>query len=109
MEAEAERGVDIQVGNKYVVAPPSVIEPDKVRDGFGGAYRWKRAPLGSDLPSPPRWLLDLLRPQPLPKFIGKHAEGSLERRVEGAVRMVAEAAPGGRNDELNRQAHCWAD
>jgi hypothetical protein len=26
-------------------------------------------------------------------------------RVEGAVRSVAEAALGGRNDELNRQAH----
>jgi Bifunctional DNA primase/polymerase, N-terminal len=98
-------GVDIQVGNKYVVAPPSIIDPGMKKDGIGGAYRWIRAPLGPDLPSPPRWLLNLLKPPPPQRFVGKHPSGTIDRRLEGAVRRVAEAAPGTRNDELNKQAH----
>jgi hypothetical protein len=98
-------GIDIQTGNKYVVAPPSVIDADKVDDGQAGAYSWLRSPIGPDLPPPPRWLLEMLKPPPTRKYTGKAATGMAERRMEGALRKVAEASKGQRNDELNKQAH----
>lgn len=98
-------GVDIQTGNKYVVAPPSVIDPAKVDDRQGGAYAWQRSPIGPHLPPPPRWLLEMLKPPPAGKFTGKAATGTAERRLEGALRKVAQASKGNRNAELNRQAH----
>ena len=57
------------------------------------------------LPSPPRWLLNLLKPPPPQRFVGKHPSGTIERRLECAIRRVAESPPGTRNDELNKQAH----
>lgn len=104
-------GIDIQTGNKYVVAPPSVIDPSKVDDHQGGAYSWLRSPIGPHLPPPPPWLLQMLRPPPAGSqgagkaYRGKTATGTAERRLEGALRKVAGAGKGNRNHELNRQAH----
>lgn len=98
-------GVDIQTGNKYVVAPPSVIDPKKVDDGLGGTYTWLRNPIGASLPYPPKWLLEMLKPPPAEKYTGKRAEGRVESRIEGALNKVRNAGKGGRNDELNKQAH----
>jgi hypothetical protein len=108
-------GIDIQVGNKYVVAPPSIIHPDKVDDGQGGAYRWEQAPIGPHLLEPPQWLLDMLKPPPTTANYsrgylwpsGSAGEGAsrLERQVQGALRKVANAPEGHRNDELNNMAH----
>jgi hypothetical protein len=98
-------GVDIQVGNKYVVAPPSIIAADKVDDGLAGAYTWLRNPIGASLPYPPKWLMEMLKPPAAPKYTGKRAEGSVERRVEGALTKVRNAGKGDRNNELNKQAH----
>ena len=78
-------GVDIQIGNTWSVSLDS------------------RPALGC--PSPPRWLLNLLKPPPPQRFVGKHPSGTIERRLECAIRRVAESPPGTRNDELNKQAH----
>jgi hypothetical protein len=100
-------GIDIQVGNKYIVAPPSVIAAEKIEDGQGGVYTWELPPVGCHLPDPPRWLLDLLKPPPVPKFVGRTdpITGPVEARFEGAIRKVREAPGGDRNNTLNRMAH----
>jgi hypothetical protein len=98
-------GVDIQTGNKYVVAPPSIIDPKQVDDGQGGTYSWQRNPIGASLPYPPKWLLDMLKPPAAPRYTGKRAEGRVEQRIEGALNKVRNAGKGARNDELNKQAH----
>jgi hypothetical protein len=101
-------GVDIQTGNKYVVAPPSVIHPDKVDDKLGGAYVWGRAPIGPHLPEPPRWLLEMLKPPSRShrwRPNSRTGNSPLDRQVEGALRKVATAPKGQRNDELNNMAH----
>jgi hypothetical protein len=98
-------GVDIQTGNKYVVAPPSIIDPKQVDDGQGGTYSWQRNPIGANLPYPPKWLLDMLKPPAAPRYTGKRAEGRVEQRIEGALNKVRNAGKGARNDELNKQAH----
>lgn len=98
-------GVDIQVGNKYIVAAPSIITSTGVDDGQAGSYRWEREPMGPDLPLPPRWLMELLRPAPVKAFVGKRAEGDVARRLEGALAKVAGCNKGGRNHTLNLMAH----
>jgi len=98
-------GVDIQVGNKYVVAPPSVIDADKVDDGQAGEYVWVKKPLGAALPMAPRWFFELLRPPPLPKFTKAQMKTDTAKRLEGAALAVSRSGKGGRNNELNKQAH----
>ncbi len=98
-------GIDIQVGNKYVLAPPSVIDPSKVDDGQGGAYRWLRAPLGGSLPVAPQWFFEMLRPPPVPKFQNNgQVAADVMRRLEGCAKKIEETSSG-RNNELNKQAH----
>lgn len=100
-------GVDIQTGNKYVVAAPSVITDGASKDGQGGQYTWIRAPLGGALPPPPQWFLDLLRPAPMiarKPLNAKEAVGLIDRRIEGCLRKIGTALHG-RNNELNNQAH----
>lgn len=99
-------GVDIQVGNKYVVAPPSVIQAAEVDDGHPGVYAWLKPPIGPELPVAPGWFMRLLEPpKRRPYAPGKMPEGDLSKIVAGCLRKVADAPKGTRNDELNKQAH----
>lgn len=98
-------GIDIQVGGKYVVAPPSVILATEVDDGQAGAYTWELPPLSPDLPRPPAWLMNLLKPEPVKPYSGPKADGDAGVRLAGAIEKVRTAGKGQRNNTLNSMAH----
>jgi hypothetical protein len=75
------------------------------------AYRWSRAPWECALPQAPSWLLHVVAPIDAPRVAAAsarayHGEASAYARVafEREVKAVASAAPGTRNDALNRAA-----
>jgi hypothetical protein len=96
-------GVDVRGEGGLAMCPPSA------RDGV--AYRWSRAPWECALPQAPSWLLDMVAPIDAPRVAAAsarpyHGEASAYARVafEREVKAVASAAPGTRNDALNRAA-----
>lgn len=99
-------GVDIQTGNLGATLPPSFIDGRKVDDGISGTYEWVRPPIGGALPLLPRWVLDVTKPLPAPRYKpGEMPKGEVASRLAGAIRAVTLAPKGQRNNELNKQAH----
>lgn len=97
-------GLDIRAGGGYVLAPPSEAVG---HHGRLGKYEWAGAGgiLASPPPKAPAWLLDLLRRAPSPSMPvfnapTKGAYGT--KALAEECRLVTEAAPGTRNDTLNR-------
>lgn len=97
------RGVDVRGEGGVAMVPPSA------RDGV--AYRWTRAPWECALPQAPTWLLDMVAPIEAPRAAAAsmrpyRGEASAYARValERELAAVASAAPGTRNDALNRAA-----
>ncbi|MFC0340770.1 phage/plasmid primase, P4 family [Paracoccus niistensis] len=101
-------GVDIRGEGGMVVVPPSE-KPD------GSAYKWIASPHDIAIADAPEWLLTLLRDHEASRNARTHAERGadwppitskgIQRQIEMAARKVAMAAPGERNDTLNRQAY----
>lgn len=97
-------GVDVRGEGGVAIVPPSA------RDGI--AYRWTRPPWECALPQAPAWLLDLVAPffeasreaaasvRPYRGAASTYARVAFERELKA----VASAAPGTRNDALNRAA-----
>ncbi|HML29971.1 MAG TPA: bifunctional DNA primase/polymerase, partial [Hyphomicrobium sp.] len=96
-------GIDLLAGNFGAILPPSTIDASEA--GPGGKYEWVTAPFRNNIPLLPRWVFEVTKPAPLPKFSGKKAEGDVEGRIIGALRKI-EFAPGSEaNITLNKQAH----
>ena len=84
-------GIDLQTTGKYVVAPPSRISG-------GGDYRWERPPMGPNLPSPPRWLFEMIKPEPEPKpSFYNPAPGQMPKSIAALARTLATTGQGNRN------------
>jgi hypothetical protein len=64
------QGIDIRSNGGAITLPPSHWNGFKrgVKVAEPGDYRWVRAPVGSNMPPMPRWMLKLLLPKPIPKF-----------------------------------------
>ncbi len=99
-------GIDTRSAGGYIVAPPSV-HPN------GHAYRWPDgyAPGEMSIATAPAWLLDLLdppRPEPVAvPFVPRSTKAATryaEKAFEAELERVAYAAPGERNNSLNRAA-----
>lgn len=85
----------------YVILPPSVHPT-------GAVYRWT-LPIGSDLPTPPPWLLEAVVPPVAPAVTRPGPLGEVTERyglaaLEAEVRAVLAAPEGQRNGTLNRAA-----
>jgi hypothetical protein len=94
-------GLDLRGDGGYVVAAGSV-HPS------GHAYRWQTSPTEAALAPPPGWLLELLRrPDPeSPQRAGVRADDRYaERALDNELAALRRAAPGHRNDQLNRAAY----
>lgn len=97
------RGVDVRGEGGVAMVPPTA------RDGV--AYLWTRAPWECALPQAPAWLLDMVAPIEAPRVAAASVRpyrgaASAYARVafERELKAVASAAPGTRNDALNRAA-----
>lgn len=62
------KGLDTKSQGGYIVLPPSLWNGMKSGKQIAdpGDYRWLRAPRGGDLPSVPDWMVQRLKPKPLP-------------------------------------------
>jgi hypothetical protein len=96
-------GVDVRGEGGVAMVPPSA------RDGV--AYRWTRAPWECAPPQAPAWLLDMVAPIEAPRVPAASVRpyrggASVYARValDRELAAVASAAPGTRNDALNRAA-----
>ena len=101
--------LDTRGAGGYVVVPPSV-HPN------GAHYRWAedRNPLDIPPEAAPQWLVDLLDPPEAPalergKWCGPSSPAGGDKRALKAFRselaLVAAAASGRRNDQLNQSAY----
>ncbi|MCA1832901.1 MAG: bifunctional DNA primase/polymerase [Actinobacteria bacterium] len=95
-------GLDIRGDGGYVIAPPS-------RHASGGSYVLEER--GQLIPELPCWLLELLRPPPMPirnlvRPNGQPANPDRWTRaaVDGELHRLRSATVGTRNDTLNRIA-----
>ena len=72
------KGIDVKTAGGYIVLPPSQWDGKKKGKEVcnGGAYKWVRPPLGSNLPAMPDWMRKLLLPKPMPKFAPKQWDQS---------------------------------
>lgn len=101
----AGAGLDTRSTGGYIVAPPS-IHPN------GTCYHWLDGYGPDDLAiaQAPAWLLDVLdppRPEPVPfvPVAPRDMGGYAGKAFELELQRVAQAAPGERNNALNRAAH----
>ena len=94
-------GIDPRRGAQSQMIPPSF----HIRTG--AAYRWVVPPWEVSPPDAPGWLLGRVRPPTLPPLKRAVADCTdrARQRLYRAAQKVALAAPGHRNDTLNRQAY----
>ena len=93
-------GIDIRGRGGYITAPPSIHET-------GHQYYWSK-PLCDDLPEPPMWLIQRLKPTVdlsrktvvLNRISSHYAQGALKKEFLA----VATASVGTRNARLNQAA-----
>lgn len=99
---KALTGADVRGDGGFVVLPPSIHPSGKV-------YEWRRNPIQTA----PAYLLDLLRPKPLParpslpptRNAGYWARIAMDRELDTlAATMPGSKGSSGRNDQLNRSA-----
>jgi hypothetical protein len=100
-------GIDPRRGRQSQTIPPSTHHSTRQ------AYRWLAAPWETPLPPAPDWLLDLVRPPPVaapaaPAVLrtGDQARNYAIGALKNAVRRVAVAGSGNRNNALN--AECFS-
>lgn len=103
-------GVDVRGDGGYVVAPGSDYEPTEAERNEGkvaGHYGWApglspdEVPLAK-MPDPLRALL--MKPKQADGGGGVERAATGDARIDAALRRVREAAPGTRNETLNREA-----
>jgi hypothetical protein len=100
-------GIDPRRGRQSQTIPPSI------HPVTGRPYRWLSAPWETSLPPTPDWLLNLVKPQPSPEpsppkvlRTGDKARTYAVGALKSAIRRVAVAANGNRNNTLNSE--CFA-
>lgn len=100
-------GIDPRRGRQSQTVPPSR------HHRTGQPYRWLADPWHVSAPPAPQWLLDLVKPLPEPELkpaakleTSERARNYAVAWLYNAVRRVASAPEGSRNDLLNRE--CFA-
>jgi Bifunctional DNA primase/polymerase, N-terminal len=100
-------GIDPRRGQQSQTLPPSL------HHSTGKPYRWLVPPWEVNPPPAPQWLLDLVKPAPAPAprvpvhlASGDQARNYAIGALYHAVRRIAAAPKGGRNDTLNIE--CYA-
>ncbi len=88
-------GIDIRAEGGYVIAPPSWIKPSK--SGSGGEYAWIISPFDVKIPRLPIWMMEMLRPRPIPPFVPPKTFMEATTRVQGIAEYAARAPEGLRN------------
>lgn len=98
--------------------PAPGIDPRAERNAFTVApsqgYRWIIAPWDLSPPPAPAWLLDLLKPPPIPEARqpvlakGEASRNYAVAALHSATRRIAAMGSGGRNDALNSETHALA-
>jgi predicted P-loop ATPase len=101
------KGIDTKGAGGYIVAPPST-------HASGHVYRWESEPNSTEVADWPTWLLDAVARANEPKAKpaikdefrtrSKREERYARKALESETKRVRDAAPGKRNDELNRSA-----
>lgn len=94
-------GIDPRRGQQSQMIPPSI------HIGTKAPYRWLVPPWELEPPPAPAWLLALVKPKPQPTFSRSEAASSdnARQRLYRAANAVVNAAPGSRNDTLNRRSY----
>jgi len=98
-------GIDLLTGDVGAILPPSTIDAARDADGLGGQYEWVIAPFRMTIPLLPKWVFDVTRPPPAPKYSGQKTAGDVGARFEGCLRRIEFADKGRGNSELNKQSH----
>lgn len=92
-------GIDIIADDVMLIAPPSIVEARKVKDGIGGHYKWIRPPVGRHLPRLPTWFWKTLEParptRPMHSMTDKVAASGL-----AALARTVQTTPEGARNHL---------